>query len=136
MNKAIRRVDTYIPKPTKEQIEEIGRLNNLFYENEHELLRGGRVKTGDKRSLNDLYYYFFNKVDNHDWSKSLIEMELDNLKSDPFCKHNTNKEYWTKSIILGWIVDLPRVLNVRFLYNQLSSREANQRLIRFAYWSN
>lgn len=120
--------------PTPEQAQEIKRLNELFFENEHDLLRGGRMKAKDKRSIETLYYDFFNRVDNHDWSKDLIDIELDNLKRDPFCKRNTNKSHWTMTMLLNWVVDLPKKLDVEYLYYALSSREANQRLIKYAYF--
>jgi hypothetical protein len=130
----IKRTDKYIPIPTEEQIAEIKRLNGLFYENDHNLLRGGKMKTKDKKALDSLYYEFLYKVDNHDWSKDLIDMELDNLKRDFVCKNNSNKAHWSKSIILGWIADLPKRIDAEYLYYTLTSREANQRVIKFAYW--
>lgn len=130
----IKRNTKFIPLPTKAQIEEIKRLNNLFYENDHILLRGGRIKRADSDSLSNLYYHFFKNVDNYDWSKDLIDMELDNLKHDRICGKNTNKTHWSKSILLGWVIDLPKSIDAEYLYRQLSSRESSQRIIKFAYW--
>lgn len=131
----MKRTTKFIPIPTNEQLTEIKRLNNLFYENDHELLRGKRIKKKDRDSLEHLYYEFFKNVNNYDWSRSLLDMELDNLKSDYICGKNSNKASWSISIILGWLDQLPSEADEQFFYNTLSSRESYQRVVRFAYWN-
>lgn len=134
MQNTIKRSYKYIPEPTAEQVTEIKRLRDLFMDDDRNLLHGGRIKKSDSQSLSRLYNHFFSSVDNHDWSKDVIEMELDNLKSDGFCKNNTNKNHWSISILLGWVIDLDSEIDAQFLYDCLERRPSYQRVIKFAYW--
>lgn len=124
----------FIPKVTTEDATEIIEINRMFTSGNHELLRGLTLQKKYKDRLYTLYYKYFNKVDHYDWSLSLLEMELKNLKNDPFCKDNSNKKYWSMSILLGWLCDLPTNITQKDLYHALSSRESYQRVLKFAYW--
>lgn len=126
--------DRYI-KPTKEEGNEIVRLEGIFFENEHELLRGGKVKKKDRESIDHLYYKFFRGIDNHDWSGSCIDMELRNLKNDGICKNNSNKVLWSKSILLAWYLNIAKSnrLTASDLFQSMQAREAMRKMISYFY---
>ncbi len=132
MNKIILDTSRYT-KPTEAEAREISRLHELFFEDDHNLLRGGKLKKKDRDSLNNLYYKFFKGIDNHDWGGSILSNELENLKHDGICKNNSNKAPWSMSIVLDWYSNLDEERDIETLFCDLSARESHTRMIKYFY---
>jgi len=64
---------------------------------------------------------------------SLLDTELQDLKTDPFCKNNSNKRFWVKSYILSWLTELGEDLTMQKCFSLLTCRKAKQILYNNAY---
>ena len=113
---------------------EIAKLESVFFENDHELLRGKKLPLKTKQTIDQ---YWFNspisKIQNGFVTHALLDAELKDLKTDGFCKKNTNKVYWVKSYMLGWLSSLPVTASDEYLFHGLSTREANRIMLQNAY---
>jgi len=120
-------------KMTEEEKTESQRVENMFFDDDHKLLKGGTLKKKDKEAIDKLYFKYIAPMNNIDWSGDLLKSELDDLRKDSFCGKNTNKSYWVKSYMIGWIRNFGETLDNVGAFYSLTSREANRRMISYAY---
>jgi len=113
---------------------EIAKLESVFFENGHALLRGKKLPLKTKQAINKFWDASpISKIQNGFVTHALLDAELKDLKTDSFCKKNTNKVYWLKSYILGWLSNLPNTASDEYLIHALSTREANRIMLQNAY---
>lgn len=114
----------------KKQVDEV---RNIFFNNGHKLLRSKKaVPVTICRIIDDLYFKYLDPFNNITYF-NVLRAELEDLKKDPFCKHNHNKACWVKSYMLEWIVNLPLVVDEDFLFSNISGRESYCFIIKNAY---
>ena len=105
--------------------ELVARLAGVFFENDHELLKTKKIGKKLANDINEAYYRLISKHFNqYGWEGDLLEMELENLKKDYFCKNNINKSYWLKSYIMEWLTNAPKTMKIDEVFNRLCDRKA------------
>jgi len=120
-------------KMTEEEKTEALRVEMMFFDDDHALLKGRTLKKKDKEAIDKLYFKYIAPMNNIDWSRDLLKSELDDLRKDSFCGKNTNRSYWVKSYMIGWIRNFGETLDNVGAFYSLTSREANRRMISYAY---
>jgi len=104
----------------------------VFFANDHAYLRK-QLPQSWKRKIDNLWYKSpISKIQNGFINNGLMHAELEDLKRDSFCEHNTNKEYWLKSYMLTWM-QLPDTLTDDYLFNHLDNRKAFILILKNAY---
>jgi hypothetical protein len=114
----------------KATIKECG---DIFFANDHKYLRG-RMPDSWKRKINKLWHSSpLSKIQDGFHNNGMMDAEIEDLRHDSFCKHNTNKEYWLQSYMLGWMDGLPDKLTDEYLFNHMTSRKAFILMLKNAY---
>ena len=126
----LKREYTVFKEANKADIKE---LEQIFFEDEHAYLRGKRLPEKTKDRINKLWFDSPLSKITSGWGKNILSYELEDLKQDGICKHNSNKEYWLKSYMLDWLNELPDIATDDFLFQNIDRRESYQILISKAY---
>lgn len=111
---------------------ELKQLEQVFFENESEYLRVKQLPKSIKNRIDTLWNISGIDKLRHGFT-DILDTELKDLRSDPFCGKNKNKEYWIKAYIMDWLSGYPEILTIEYLMNALSTRESNRILIENCY---
>jgi len=111
----------------------IGELDQMFFDNDHELLHGKRLPAKYKREIEALYFKYLCPMNNIDWSRNILDVELDSFKHDPFCKGNSNKKHWLICYLLSHMSDLKDDPTIEDMFYTVIGKEAYQLMTKYAY---
>ena len=118
---------------TDEVKASVRELQNIFFENDHELLHTSKaVPLVHSRAINELYHKYIYPLGNIKWYNP-FQAELADLKKDPVCGRNKNKSDWVKSYMLEWVALLPAVADDDFLFSNIAGRESHCFIISQVY---
>ncbi len=113
--------------------QEITELEQEFYKDDHAYLRGTRLPERLKETARKLWSDSPLSKITEGWGRNILSLELEDLKQDNVCKHNTNKEYWLMSYMLDWLNSLPEEATAEYLMANIYRRDAWRKLIQDAY---
>lgn len=111
----------------------IRECENIFFDNDHKYLRT-RFPEHWKKEIDNLWYISpLSKIQDGFKTTALMDYEIADLKNDGICNRNTNKEYWVKSYMLAWLLNMPDKPDIQYLMSSIDRRESFRCLIKNAY---
>lgn len=118
-----------VDQETKDRIKAV---DLAFYADDHALLNGKKITKALTREIDELYNAYLGNI-YFELNNTLLAVEYKSLKTDPFCRDNSNPKYWIKAYMLSWLIDLDEIPMADLFYDALSKREAFRQLLQAVY---